>query len=189
MILFWALLIFVASQRVMELLIARRNELILKSKGAYEVGEDHYKWIVLLHLLFFIVMIAEVIIFNKRTATWFWAPLSLFLLAQFVRVWAMRSLGVYWNTKIIVLPGAEVVVKGPYQYVKHPNYFIVATEIFTLPLIFQAFFTSVAFTLLNSIIILGVRIPDEEKALLAATNYKEQFCRHHRFLPRRPERP
>jgi methyltransferase len=188
-ILFYALLVIVASQRIIELLIAKRHEHILKGRGAYEVGEDHYKWIVLLHVLFFIVMIMEVLLFHKRPAPWFWGPLLLFLLAQCVRVWAMRSLGIFWNTKIIVLKGAEVVIKGPYKYVRHPNYLIVATEILTLPLIFQAFFTAIVFTLLNSIMILGVRIPDEERALLEATNYHDRFGGHRRFLPKRPNQP
>lgn len=188
MTLFFVLLTFVVCQRLVELTIAKRNELNLKKQGAYEVGEDHYKWIVLLHTLFFIVLIVEVLVFQKRPAGWYWAPLTLFFLAQIVRIWAMRSLGVFWNTKIIVLPGAEAVEKGPYRFVRHPNYMIVATEILTLPLIFQAFFTAIIFTLLNSIIILGVRIPDEEKALLSATNYHDRLGRKRRFLPRRPDR-
>ncbi|MGV3487477.1 MAG: isoprenylcysteine carboxyl methyltransferase family protein [Tuberibacillus sp.] len=188
MILFFILLIIVITQRIVELIIARRNEARLKQQGAYEVGGEHYKWIVLLHVLFFIMLIMEVSFFNKRPASWFWIPLALFLLAQWVRVWAIKSLGVYWNTKIIVLPGAEAVSNGPYRYVRHPNYLIVATEILTLPLIFQAYFTAVVFTFLNSIIILGVRIPDEEKALLEATNYKEKLGKQRRFFPRPPER-
>jgi len=188
LILFFVLSAIVITQRIVELGVAKRNETRLRNQGAYEVGEEHYKWIVLLHTLFFTVLIMEVLLFNKKPASWFWVPLLFFLLAQGVRLWAMRSLGVFWNTKIIVLPGAEVVDKGPYRYVRHPNYLIVATEILTLPLIFQAYFTAVVFTLLNSIIILGVRIPDEEKALFEATNYKEKLGKHRRFIPRPPER-
>ncbi|WP_027725080.1 isoprenylcysteine carboxyl methyltransferase family protein [Tuberibacillus calidus] len=188
MIFFYLLFALVILQRIVELAIAKRNERLLREKGAYEVGEAHYKWIVLLHTLFFIVLYAEVTLFDKRPASWFWLPFVFFIAAQVVRVWAIRSLGVFWNTKIIVLPGAEVVAKGPYRYLRHPNYLIVATEFLTLPLIFQAYFTALTFSLLNTAIILGMRIPDEEKALLSATNYKEKLGKHRRFLPRPPQR-
>ncbi|MFP3360072.1 isoprenylcysteine carboxylmethyltransferase family protein, partial [Planococcus sp. SIMBA_143] len=85
--------------------------------------------------------------------------LGIFVLAQFLRFWTIKSLGRFWNTKIIVLPDANVVKKGPYRYIKHPNYVIVALEIISLPLIFSSYITAIVFTLLNGILLLKVRIP------------------------------
>ncbi|HET6872075.1 MAG TPA: isoprenylcysteine carboxylmethyltransferase family protein, partial [Sporolactobacillaceae bacterium] len=108
-------------------------------------------------------------------AFWECAPLIIFILCQVFRIWVLTSLGPFWNTKILVLPGAEVVVKGPYRYIKHPNYLVVALEILVLPLIFQAFLTAFVFTLLNACLLLGVRIPAEERALKEYTNYKDSL--------------
>ncbi|MFC4618853.1 isoprenylcysteine carboxyl methyltransferase family protein [Camelliibacillus cellulosilyticus] len=188
MIFFIVLILFVACQRMVELVIAKRNERRLRAMGAYEIGGEHYKWIVLLHALFLFVLISEVLLFHKKPAPWFWIPFGVFLIAQVARVWAIMSLGLFWNTKIIILPGADVVARGPYRYVRHPNYLIVFLEILTLPLIFQAYFTAILFTLLNAVFIIGVRVPDEEKALFEVTNYRERMAHKHRFIPRPPRK-
>jgi methyltransferase len=91
-----------------------------------------------------------------------------------MRVWVISSLGRFWNTKILVLPGANVVKKGPFHFIRHPNYVVVTCEIIVIPLMFGAYFTAVIFTILN-IIILSVRIPKEEAALREVTDYKEIF--------------
>ena len=87
------------------------------------------------------------------------------------RIWCLASLGKFWNTKIIILPGADVVRKGPYKWIRHPNYLIVTTELLVLPLLFGAYFTAIIFAFLN-VWMLSVRIPAEEKALKEATNYR-----------------
>ncbi len=163
--LFVALFLIVLLQRGVELSIAKRNERSLKAYGGIEKGQSHYHLIVGLHIAFFVSLLLEVLFIGARPAPWYWIPLGFFLLAQIIRVWALTSLGVFWNTKIIVLPGADIVTKGPYKYVKHPNYLVVAVEILTLPLIFQTYLTAIVFTVLNAVLILGVRIPEEERAL------------------------
>lgn len=166
---FYFILAFVIIQRLVELLIAKRNEKSLLAKGAYEVGASHYPYMILIHVSFFISLIIEVVYF-KSIPTPYYALLVIFLLLQLLRVWCLASLGPFWNTKIIILPGANVVMRGPYQYIRHPNYLVVCLEIAVLPLMFQAFFTAICFTIIN-FIILSVRIPTEEKALVEATNY------------------
>ena len=138
-------------------------------KGAYEVGASHYPFMILLHVSFFISLILEVIYF-KSAVTPYYVLLIIFFLVQLLRVWCLVSLGVFWNTKIIVLPGSNVVVKGPYSYIRHPNYLVVCLEIVVLPLMFQAYMTAICFTILN-LIMLSIRIPIEERALKEATNY------------------
>lgn len=157
-------------------MIAKNNERKMLSLGAYEVGASHYPLMILLHVCFFISLIVEVINFERTLSPLFVYFLFLFLLVQALRIWCLTTLGMYWNTKIIILPGTNVVKKGPYQLLKHPNYLVVCSEILLLPIMFQAYITAVIFTILN-IIMLSVRIPIEEKALIEATNYQSKFKR------------
>lgn len=150
-------------------MVAKRNEKMMRAKGAYEVGASHYPFMIALHVSFFISLLIEVLYF-KSTVVPFYELLVVFILLQLFRVWCLASLGMYWNTKIIILPGANVVVKGPYAYIRHPNYLVVCLEIVVLPLLFQAYVTAILFTILN-LIMLSVRIPIEERALKEATNY------------------
>lgn len=124
--------------------------------------------------MLFLFLIIEVVTNNIGPSPLFPLFFLLFLLVQALRIWCIRSLGPFWNTKILILPGAEVVRKGPYTFMRHPNYAVVSLEILLLPIMFQAYFTAFCFTLLN-ITMLSVRIPIEEKALRDATNYNHVF--------------
>lgn len=169
-----AIISFVIVQRLVEVFVAKRNEKKMKVLGAFEVGQSHYPFMLALHISFFISLIGEILIFNRQLSPLFIWLFILFLLTQGLRIWCLTSLGQYWNTKIIILPGANVVKKGPYLFFRHPNYLVVCIEILVLPLMFQAYFTAICFTLLN-FAMLSVRIPLEEQALMEVTNYKEKF--------------
>jgi methyltransferase len=170
-------------QRLLELGIARRNEKWMKERGAIEFGMKHYQFIVLMHSLFFVVFIFEKVTFSRELSS-FWPLLAaVFVCAQLIRVWAISSLGTFWNTKIIVLPNVEVVRKGPYRFIKHPNYLVVSIELLVVPLMFGAYVTACLFTLLN-VIMLSIRIPAEEKALRELTEYEGSFEKCNRFLPK-----
>lgn len=171
-------------QRVIELGIARRNEKWMKKQGAIEVGKDHYKYLVLLHIFFFVSLIYEVIFYDK-SLTFIWPVWGvLFLGAQIMRAWCLQSLGMFWNTKIIVLPNVKIISKGPYKYIRHPNYLIVAVEIFVIPMMFNAFITAALFSILNAMA-LSLRVPVEEKALMQVTNYNKVFASRSRFAPQK----
>jgi methyltransferase len=179
---FYVFVGFIIVQRLTELIIARRNERWMKAKGAVEFGSGHYPIMVLLHSAFIVTLSFEVLYFHRELSSLWVVLLIGFLFTQAIRVWALRSLGPYWNTKIIVLPGAEVVKKGPYQFIKHPNYVIVTLEIILIPLLFSAYTTAALFTVLN-IMILSVRIRAEERALTEWTSYKSELEGNRRFLP------
>ena len=165
MTLFYLLVGFVILQRLLEVVYARFNERLMKKQGAVEAGASHYKWIVLLHVLFFAALISEVVFKGERSGAGWPFFLLVFIAAQLLRMWALASLGRYWNTKIIVLPGAKKVKSGPYRWLPHPNYIVVALEIASLPLIFGAWRTAAVFTIANAALLLLVRIPAEEEAL------------------------
>jgi methyltransferase len=179
---FYVMLAVIIMQRLLELVIAKRNEKQMLKQGAIEIGSSHYKWIVLMHSLFFVSLASEVLLMRKQLSS-IWAFLfTAFIMIQIGRVWVMTSLGRFWNTKIIVLPEAEVILKGPYKFLKHPNYVIVALEFLVIPLFFEAYITMVLFSLLN-LFVLSIRIPIEEKALCAFTDYDDKTKQHARFWP------
>lgn len=178
--LFFAIIV---TQRILELGIAKRNEQWIRSQGAIEYGKEHYKYMVCLHITFLISFLLEVVLL-ERTLSPFWPViLILFLLTQSLRIWAIQSLGRFWNTKVLILPDASIVKSGPYKFLRHPNYTIVVLEILLIPLMFNAYFTATVFTLLNAWM-LSVRIPLEERALSdMTTNYASYMEEKNRFSP------
>ncbi|AVK86503.1 isoprenylcysteine carboxyl methyltransferase [Lysinibacillus sp. B2A1] len=171
---FYTILIIVILQRLTEIFIAKCNEKWMLSQGAYEVGASHYPYMVTMHISFFLFLMIEVLTNNSGISPLFPLFFLLFIAVQALRIWCIRSLGTFWNTKILILPDAQVVRKGPYTFMRHPNYAVVCLEILLLPIMFQAYFTAFCFTLLN-VTMLSVRIPIEEKALRDATNYNHVF--------------
>lgn len=170
--LFWVFILFVVAQRMLELGIAKRNEKRMIERGGYEAGMRHYPFMIALHSSFFISCIIEVEFLDKTLSVDWPLWLGLFLLTQLGRVWTLYSLGSFWNTKIIVLPGANVVRKGPYRWFRHPNYIIVTLEFVVIPFLFQAYYTAALFSMLNAVM-LSVRIAAEEQALMEVTDFKK----------------
>jgi methyltransferase len=170
-------------QRLTELKIANQNERWMKIQGGIEFGQKHYRIMVAMHSLFFLFYILEVLYFEKGISMQWPILFMFFIITQVGRVWALISLGRYWNTKIIVLPNADVVLKGPYKFLKHPNYVIVTLEFIIIPMFFQAYITMILFSILN-IWILSIRIPEEEKALNELTQYNQLFGQTRRFIPK-----
>lgn len=181
---FYIFLFIIILQRLTELFIAKRNEAHIKTMGGAEHGQKHYPLIVAVHMLFLLSLMAEVLMFNKEITPLWMVILPIIAITQIIRYWAVFSLGVYWNTKIIIVPNIEVVAKGPYKFMRHPNYLVVAVEILLLPVLFQAYATAILFTVLNAAV-LAIRIPAEEKALLQNTDYEGSFMTKNRFFPRK----
>lgn len=159
MILSIIVLALVTLQRLGELVLARRNTRRLLAAGAYEVGAAHYPLIVALHAAWLIGLWALAV---RRPVQIDW--LAVFVGLEALRVWVMLSLGSRWTTRIIILPGAPLVRKGPYRLISHPNYLVVAAEIAVLPLVFGLGLYAVIFTLLNAAMMV-VRIGAEQSAL------------------------
>ena len=151
----------VAIQRLLELRLSRRHERLLRARGAVERGREHYPLMVALHVLWLLSTLIEGLL---RGPVLWPVPLALFLLVQPLRYWAIFSLGENWNTRIRVVPGAKLVRRGPYRYLKHPNYVVVAVEVATFPLIFGAWITAFVFSGLNAVL-LSIRIREENRAL------------------------
>lgn len=162
--LFLIIVSLIVIQRIFELLIAGRNERTQKKEGAVEYDRKGYRVIVAMHVCFFVSLVLEYT-FLKRTLNAYWELFILvFVLAQILRYWSIASLGKYWNTKILVKPGTPLIRKGPYKYLKHPNYLAVVIEIAVIPLIFSCYLTSLIFSVTN-LVLLSRRINIEERAL------------------------
>lgn len=156
----WIVLLLVAVQRAVELVYARRNERRLLASGGVEAGASHYPLIVALHAAWLVAMAATI---PPQTPPNWWL-LGVFVLLQAARVWVIASLGPYWTTRVVTVAGTTLVRRGPYRFLRHPNYAIVAAEIAVLPLAFGAVAIAVAFTLLNAAL-LTWRIRVEDGAL------------------------
>lgn len=158
----YAIVGLVALQRLAEMRYAARNTKALRARGAVEIGAGHYPLIVLLHACW----LAAIMLALPRPPAISWWLLGAFILLQFLRLWVIASLGPYWTTRILSLPGAPLVRRGPYRFVRHPNYIVVACEIAILPLVFGEVRVAVLFTVLNAAVLFW-RIRQEESGLAA----------------------
>lgn len=153
---------FLTVQRLLELRVARANERWAREQGATEYGRGHYPLFFVLHPTWMLLTLLEGRRAGGRVN---WVALALFVLAQPLRYWVIQTLGRYWNTRILIVPGGERVTGGPFRYLRHPNYAVVALEMAAAPLAVGAWRTALAYTLLNAALILLVRLPAEERAL------------------------
>lgn len=154
----------VAAQRLLEVRLSRRNERRARRLGAVEYGRGHYPAMVALHALWLVATLVEGWLRGPELPALWYVPLAVFLLVQPLRYWAILSLGRSWNVRVLVIPGARRLRRGPYRYLAHPNYLVVAVEVLTFPLIFGAWTTALVFTALNAVF-LYVRVRTEERAL------------------------
>jgi methyltransferase len=156
----YLIIALVVLQRAGELVLANRNTQKLKARGGIEAGEGHYRFMVLLHMAWLMAVLwlipAPVVIH--------WGWLAVYLVLQALRVWVIASLGPYWTTRIVTVPGEALVRRGPYRFVRHPNYMIVAGEILVLPLVFGEILVAVVFSIANAAMLVW-RIRAEEAAL------------------------
>ncbi len=153
---------FIILLRIGELILSKRNERWLIRNGAVEFGDKHYPFVVSLHILFFFSLIVEYS--QQLTSAYSLLLIIIYVLIIALKAWVILSLGKFWNTKIYHIPNMPLIEKGPYKYFKHPNYAIVIAEIVIIPLAFHLYYTAIAFTLLN-MLMLFIRIREENKVL------------------------
>ena len=156
----WLVLGLVAAQRLWELWLADRNTKRLLAEGAIEVGAGHYPLFVSLHASW-LAAIATV-------TPWSTVPdprwLALYVVLQAGRLWVIATLGPYWTTRIITLAGAPLQTRGPYRFLRHPNYVVASLEILVLPLAFGQVWIALVWSLANALLV-GWRIRVEDRAL------------------------
>jgi len=163
--LFTGLLVLMVVERFAELGIARRNQRWLVARGAIEVGQEHYPWMVIQHSLFLLSCLVEVW-WLKRP---FFPVLGIVMLialagSMFLRYWVISTLAQRWTTRVFCLPGESIITSGPYRYLRHPNYLAVMVEIFALPMVHTAWLTALVFSSANAWL-LSHRVRVEEAGL------------------------
>ncbi len=154
-----------AVQRIAELRVAKRNEAWARRSGAREFGAAHYPLFFVLHVGWLFGWVVEGSLHTESLSPRWWAFVAAFAAAQGLRYWAIGTLGQRWNTRILVLPGRAPIVRGPYRWVPHPNYVAVALELAAVPLAVGAPWTASIASVLNAVLLLGIRIPCETRAL------------------------
>ncbi len=160
-----ALYLFVlAAQRVSELVLSAHNVRRLIARGAREHGRTHFPYVVALHAIYPISLVGEVLMGGSQTGPFASVWLGVWLAAQALRYSAIWALGERWTVRILVVPGASLVRRGPYRWIAHPNYLAVALEFLAAPLLFGAWRTALVFSL-ASLTVMSVRIRCENRAL------------------------
>jgi len=167
---FYILLIgAVAAERVAELVVSQRNLSWSRAQGGREFGAGHYPAMVVLHSALLAGCLAEVVLLRRRfDGRLGWPMLAVVLFAQGLRWWCIATLGRQWNTRVVIVPGAQRVSSGPYRVVPHPNYLAVVAEGAALPLVHSAWITASVFSVLNAAL-LRTRIRIENRALESLT--------------------
>jgi methyltransferase len=163
---FYITFTFLVVVRILELEISKKNEKWLIENGAIEFGKSHYKYIVLLHIFFYISLLVEFNIYanNIELKLFNYFLFGFTFILQVLRFSLIKSLGKFWNTKIFRIPGTGLIKTGLYKRFNHPNYTIVIIEFVCIPLIFNLYISAITFSLIN-LILLSIRIKEENHAL------------------------
>lgn len=181
-----AILAALAAERMFHLALASRNARRAFAMGAVEHGRGHYPAMAAFHALFLLSAAAEAIVLKRPfPGVLGWMALGGALGAQALRYWSIATLGSRWNTRIIVFPGTAPISRGPYRFMRHPNYLAVIVEIACVPLIHGCWLTAVVFSIGNAAL-LRVRIRAEEAAM--GPRYALEFGGRLRLVPKLPPR-
>jgi methyltransferase len=168
-ILFTALILLIGAERIVELVISRRHAAWAFARGGVEYARRQMPWMVALHVGLLVGSVAEVWLLDRPFVLWLGLPMLVIAVGcQMARYTLVQELGRRWNTRVIVIPGMAKVATGIYHRMRHPNYWVVAVEGFALPLVHTAWITAIVFTVLNAVLLLGFRIPAENRALAEA---------------------
>lgn len=168
MIWFTVLILATGAERLWEMVVSTKNAKKAFAEGGIEYGQKHFPWMVALHTGLLLGALAEVWLLDREFLGVFgWVMLVIALGCQVMRYLIISTLGDQWNTRVIVVPGRTRVTTGIYSlpWLRHPNYWVVAIEGIALPLVGGAWMTALVFTVLNAILLLGFRIPTENRAL------------------------
>ena len=162
---YYLFILAVGLERLVELVFARRNATWSIAQGGKEFGRDHYPAMVSMHTLLLVSCVVEVWTLHRPFIGWLgWPMVGVVVLSTVVRWWCVAVLGKHWNPRLIVIPDAPLVRRGPYRWLHHPNYTAVVAEVAALPLVHSAWLTAIVFSTANALV-LTVRIRAENAAL------------------------
>jgi methyltransferase len=183
---YWLVLLAFGTQRGLELLYSARNERLIRGRqpSAPQAARSIFKWIALVNLGLFTLPAVE-----RRwrghppppaiaAAGWIASVSALAL-----RLSVVISLRASWTVRAVVPRDLRIVDRGPYRFIRHPNYVALGLEFLGLPLIGGAYASAVGLGLANAFL-LRQRISEEDALLMAIPAYRERMADKPRFLPR-----
>jgi methyltransferase len=89
------------------------------------------------------------------------AGLTVFALAKVLKYWAIAALGPRWTFRVLVPPGAPLVARGPYRWLRHPNYVAVVGELLGVAMAMDAGVTGpIAVAGFGALMLRRIRIED-----------------------------
>ena len=180
---FLGLLLAVAVLRIVELRISRRHQMEMIARGAAKVDEPRFRWMIVLHTAVLLGAALEVVFLHRPFIPVLAAVMFvIFLAANAVRWWVIRTLGNHWNVQVMDSTSLGVISTGPFGYVRHPNYAAVFAEMLSLPLIHTAWITAVVGSVAH-VAVLSQRLSTEERVLSANPEYQAKMANKPRFLP------
>ena len=191
--LFWILVGYCALERLLEIVVSKRNQAVMRSEGFTESEtESGMSAMVAMHVAWFLALFVETALFASDISVVIRvSAAAMFIAAQGLRWWTLTTLGAFWNVSVLTNSkgGKGFVESGPYRFIRHPNYLVVILELVTLPIAGGAPVTALVFTGLNALL-LSRRIGLEEHSLFAVPGYREAMGHKPRFFPfPRPEGP
>lgn len=182
-ILYLLLIGLIVVERLAELVLTERNARRLRARGGHEVGQGHFPAMAILHTVLLVAAPLEVWWFDRPLIPALAIPmLALLVGTMALRYWAILTLGDRWTARVFVVPGEAPVARGPYKYLRHPNYLAVILEVFAFPLIHTAWVTALIASIGNALV-LRTRIRVEEEALASTSSYEEELGDLPRLVP------
>ncbi|MET0450637.1 MAG: isoprenylcysteine carboxyl methyltransferase family protein [Mycobacterium sp.] len=162
---YYLFIVLIGAERLVELVVSRRNAKWSFANGGREFGQEHYPVMVVMHAALLLSCIVEVASLHRPFIPVLgWAMVAVVAASTAVRWWCVAVLGKRWNPRLIIVPGAPLVRRGPYRWLHHPNYTAVAAEVVALPLVHSAWLTAIVFGIANALV-LRVRIRAEDAVL------------------------
>ncbi len=162
---YYLFILVIGVERLIELVVSRRNAAWSIAHGGKEFGQGHYPVMVAMHTALLVSAVLEVWLLHRPFLPWLgWPMVGVVAASTVIRWWCVAVLGKHWNPRLIVIPGAPLVRTGPYRWLHHPNYTAVAAEVAALPLVHSAWLTAIVFSIANALV-LRVRIHSENIAL------------------------
>jgi len=181
---YFGLLAFVGLERLLELYVSKRNQQRMAGRGIRKIPEPRFHWMVVVHTALLVGAGLEVWLLQRPFLLWLAIPMFvLFLLAQAMRVWVVRTMAGHWNAEVMDSTQLGVVTGGPFRWVRHPNYMAVVAEFIAIPLIHTAWITAAAGSLAD-LWVLRSRIDVEDRVLLSSPVYRAAMGAKPRFIPR-----
>jgi methyltransferase len=145
---------------------AARNERAQRARGGIEPAGDVYPLMLVVYPAAFLAMLLEGVWRGLPDGPLLAAGAAVFVAAKALKWWAILALGSCWTFRVIVVPGGALVVRGPYRWLRHPNYVGVLGELGGTALMTGAVTTGPLALAVFSLILVK-RIAIETKALSA----------------------